>query len=254
MYVDELSMLRLKTMNPECLIVLLLRDPVERAYSSYLMEVNSGHHREPWSDIRQSLYKFQHGEKDNMFRLFIEMGLYAEQLKKIYRHFPKEQVLIFNFEDFKNDPAKICRVIFKRMGIDDSFVPDTSQRFNPAKRPRSKLLSKLVTWLRINDNPVKRLLKFILPRSVFTPLGNWVTEIVSTPHEPERMPPDLRKALSDFIEPYNEALEEMTGMNFQHWNPGEEKISKNFISVETPIELSEFHANKKIPSPHPVDS
>src|SRR5947207_6748656 len=55
MYVDEEALQRLKASNPDCIVVLLMRNPVERAYSSYLMEVSSGWFDEPWSSIKTSL-------------------------------------------------------------------------------------------------------------------------------------------------------------------------------------------------------
>ncbi|HYV91958.1 MAG TPA: sulfotransferase [Chitinophagales bacterium] len=218
MYVNEEALQRLKASNPDCLVVLLMRNPVERAYSSYLMEINSGWFDEPWSAIKTSLQKFEKGEKDQMFRLFIEMGMYAEQLKKIYRCFPKERVLIFHFEDLSSDALSICKTIFTKLGIDDTFVPDTSQRYNPANRPRAKGLSKMVHWLRFNHNPVKRFFKFILPSSTFIHFGQWVTRTVSIPHQPQSMDPELQKLLSDFFRPYNKELEKMTGQNFDRWN------------------------------------
>lgn len=229
MYFNEKSLQRLRASNPNCQVVMLLRNPVERAYSSYLMEVNSGWFDQPWSDIKNSLQKFKHGEKDQMFRLFIELGLYAEHLEKIYRCFPKEQVLILSFEDLKINPVEICKTIFRRMGIDDSFIPETSKRFNPSKRPHAKHLSKLVTWLRFNNNPLKRVFKFILPPATFTQLGHWITDSISKSHQPESMDRGLQLLLSDFFKPYNVELEKMTGMNFRHWDLQEEGISSNLF-------------------------
>lgn len=229
MYFNEKSLQRLRASNPDCQLVLLLRNPVERAYSSYLMEVNSGWFDQPWSDISASVQKFKQGEKDQMFRLFIELGLYAEHLEKIYRSFPKKQVLILSFDDLKINPVEICKSIFRRMKIDDSFTPETSKRFNPTKRPHAKHLSKLVTWLRFNNNPIKRVFKLILPPASFTQLGHWITDSISKPHQPESMDPGLQLLLSDFFKPYNVELEKMTGMNFRHWDFREEKIHTNLF-------------------------
>src|SRR6185295_13613127 len=54
MYLNEKSLQRLRRSNPDCQVVILLRNPVERAYSSYLMEMNAGWFNQPWSDIRTS--------------------------------------------------------------------------------------------------------------------------------------------------------------------------------------------------------
>ncbi|MEP7128064.1 MAG: sulfotransferase domain-containing protein, partial [Chitinophagales bacterium] len=90
LYTNETALRRLHEHNPKCILVLIIRNPVDRAYSSYNMEKESGWYTAPWSAISQSLSDFKQGEKDQMFRLFIELGLYADHLKKIYRIFPQQ--------------------------------------------------------------------------------------------------------------------------------------------------------------------
>ncbi|MFI5134414.1 MAG: sulfotransferase family protein [Chitinophagales bacterium] len=215
---DESALMQLKQANPECILILLLRNPVDRAYSSYLMEVNSGLFERPWEDVRDSLRKYQRGERDQMFRLFIELGLYADQLEKIYRHFPKQHVLLFRFEEMNNRPQELFKKIFNSLRIDERFIPDVSQRYNPTKRPRVKVLSRTITWLRITNNPAKRLLKRLLPSTTFARLGDWVINSVSTPHRPDSMDAKLRSELIEFFRPFNEKLHRVTGLNFEDWN------------------------------------
>ena len=218
MYVEEESLRRLKSANPDCPVVLLLRNPVDRAYSSYLMEVNSGFYEKHWSAITNTLKRAKRGERDQMFKLFIQMGMYAEHLKNIYNYYSKENVLIFLFEEFKSNPEKVCKVLFNRLGVDDTFIPDTSKRYNPAKRPRIRPVSRFITNLRRNDNPFKRLIKRALPPATFTKMGNWVVNSVSQLHEPASMAPDIRDQLVEFFRPYNEELMNMTGLKIDHWN------------------------------------
>jgi len=218
MYVDEESLQRLKNANPECLLVLLMRNPVDRAYSSYLMELNSGMFDKPWSAIITSLKKSARGERDHMFKLFIEMGMYSEHLKKVYRHFPREQVLLFLFEDFTADPAAVCQKLFSRLNVDASFKTDVSKKYNPAKRPRMRPLSKLVTNFRKNDNPVKKFIKKMLPSPTYAKVGDWVVNAVSLPHQPELMAVEIQEQLVEYFKPYNEELRNMTGLETGQWN------------------------------------
>jgi hypothetical protein len=219
-YGNEKALYRLQQHNPECIIVLVIRDPVGRAYSSYNMEYESGWFTEKWSNIIDSIQKFREGEKDQMFRLFIELGMYSEQLKKIYRHFPKEQVEIVFFEDMKTDSAAICKRLFKKTGTDESFIPDTSFIFNPATKVRSKKMGKLLIRLMANENPLKRAAKVVLPQQVFARIRQWLWDANTgkTIQAPEPMSPEIRKALVDFFQTYNEELEQLTGLSVKRWN------------------------------------
>lgn len=220
LYIDETALQRLYDHNPDCIVVFIIRHPVERAYSSYNMERESGWFRHPWAGISASLTKFKNGEKDQMFRLFIELGLYAEHLKKIRRIFPLNQCEVVLFEDLKSDPAAICARLFRLLAVDASVTVDTSSIHNPTKKVRSKSMGRFLIWLMANDNPIKIFAKKLLPATTFVKIRNWLFRMntSATLAAPVAMPPELREQLIAFFKPYNDELALMTGLNLDHWN------------------------------------
>lgn len=219
-YSNGIALQRLQQHNPLCEIILVLRNPVDRAYSSYNMERESGWYTKPWNNISASLRDFKNGERDQMFRLFIELGLYAEQLKKIYHYFPQKQVELILFEELKSHPAMVCAKVFKKAGLDSSIVPDTSRIFNPTKKVRSKKMGKFLIWLMDNENPLKKISKKVLPQRMVSKLGNLLFKANTSTQlaVKEKMPESIRRQLIDFFKPYNEELEAMTGLNLKHWD------------------------------------
>ena len=217
LYADEAALQRLHALNPKCIVVLLLRNPVQRAYSSFMMEVNSGWTDVEWPAIINSVEKFKVGEKDQMFRLFIELGMYAQHLKKILRFFPREQVMLIRFEDFKNNPAAICSSVIERLRL-DPFEIESSQTFNKAYEPRSKRMAQILVRLSYETNPVKRFVKTVLPLTLYERWSQQLLRLNRGKPSTTRMDEEVRLKLIEFFKPYNLELEQLTGMSFSDWN------------------------------------
>ncbi|MBK9731373.1 MAG: sulfotransferase [Chitinophagaceae bacterium] len=220
LYENEEALTRLYEHNPDCLIVLIIRNPIERAYSSYNMERESGWYTKPWSAISTSLTNFSKGEKDQMFRLFIELGLYSEHLKKILRFFPKQQVQIILFDELKSDPSAVCARLFRRLEVNDSIVVDTTVIHNPTKKARSKKMGRFLIWLMNNENPLKIIAKKILPTKTFLKIRDWLFK-ANTGDTIAKLPPmspEILGELTAFFKPYNDELQMMTGLKLGHWN------------------------------------
>ena len=95
---------------PHAKIIILLRDPVERAFSHYLMMVSQGYEKLSFREaIEQILSKKSRGE----FRHYLTPGLYSEQIKRYINIFGNEKVKILIFEEFIRDTQKKYRRSFK---------------------------------------------------------------------------------------------------------------------------------------------
>jgi len=83
---------------PNARIIIVLRDPAERAYSQYLHTVANGYERRPFREhINASLVS-----KKQMFGPlypFLECGMYYEQVARYMAHFPRENILICFYQD-----------------------------------------------------------------------------------------------------------------------------------------------------------
>jgi hypothetical protein len=98
---------RIAAYNPAMRFILLLRDPVERAWSHWRMEVARGAERQPFAwCIRDGRARVAEapGGQHRIFS-YVERGFYAGQLERLFSLFPKEQVLVLRSDALKTDPG-----------------------------------------------------------------------------------------------------------------------------------------------------
>ena len=145
-YLHDLeSHARIKALVPQARLILLLRDPVDRAHSNWTHLWNAG--LEPEADFlaacRAEPARIAAGWAQ--FWHYAGLGLYGRQIEHLYRHFPREQVLLLRYRELKDDPAatldRVCAFLGVETGVltaipkenvNRHVVEDT--RFNGALR------------------------------------------------------------------------------------------------------------------------
>lgn len=147
---------------PGVRLVAVLRSPVDRAYSSYLMHARDGRERRSFEDaVRQEL----EGSADPGLSYgqlnYVRIGYYHQHLARYWAIFGPDRVHIELFDDLKRDPDGLLRRLCRFLGVDEGFEPDLSARLNPSGVPRSRLLAPL-----LRKNRVSRMARALLPRSL----------------------------------------------------------------------------------------
>lgn len=109
---------RICAYNPAMRIIVLLRDPVERAWSQWRMEIRRGAEQEPFAwCIRQGRQRLFTNEPWGHHREFsyVERGFYGEQIARLFQLFPRDQVLFLKADDLRTDPnavlAQVCAFV-----------------------------------------------------------------------------------------------------------------------------------------------
>lgn len=127
--------------NPDAKIIMVLRQPVERAYSHYLMNI-----RDLWdydSAFINALERdFSSSEKGwGKSHMYVELGLYFEQVSRYLKRFPESQIKIFLYEDFRNNPVEFIKDIYEFLEVDPSELSakDIAEHKNVAALPRFKI-------------------------------------------------------------------------------------------------------------------
>lgn len=114
------SLERIAAYNPQIRLILLLRDPVERAWSHWRMEFDRGVETRPFSwCIRQGRSRLFDAEPWGHHREFsyVERGYYGEQIEHLYTLFSPAQVLILRSEDLRRDPNETLLKVNGFLGI-----------------------------------------------------------------------------------------------------------------------------------------
>ena len=116
---------------PGAKLVLSLRNPADRAFSGFMMRTRRG---EAVGDFQEELTPRSSHVKE---------GFYYRRLKMYVDLFPRDQIKIYVFEEFKKDAAGTIKDLYGFLGVDSSFAPDTSVRHNPGAVPKFRLLNQL---------------------------------------------------------------------------------------------------------------
>ena len=126
---------RLLKHNPRVQLTVLLRNPVERAYSAFHFARQQGW--EPLTDFDAALEAGTERFCDDWVRSracdYLNRSRYAPHLRGCFDLFGKENVHVFLLEDLAQDPGAVCRALFNVLGIDPDVTIDWQARDNPAR-------------------------------------------------------------------------------------------------------------------------
>jgi hypothetical protein len=126
---------------PDLKLVVMLRDPVDRAFSAYKHEVARGFERVEFEEALELEGSRLEGEIDRMasdlryesfahrHHSYLHRGHYDEQLERVFQHFSREQVHIIDSEIFFAEPAQEYQRLLAFLGL-RPFEPAFFDRHN----------------------------------------------------------------------------------------------------------------------------
>jgi hypothetical protein len=112
-------------------LIVILRNPVDRAYSHYQHEVKLGVEDLNFKEALDSEYGRIKEEIDNMLIdeylnsfnhrhfTYVSRGYYFEQIKRVYEYFSKDQTLIVENGELLKEPQKVLKSVFRFLDVSD---------------------------------------------------------------------------------------------------------------------------------------
>lgn len=206
----------IKKYIPNVTMFAVLRNPVDRAYSNYLHLLRQM--REPCTFAR-ALEQEPSRIAANWNELwhYKSMGFYHKQVKRYYETFGRNQLHVYLYEDLQNDPLSLVREIFDILGVDTSFVPDVSKKYNISSLPKHQFYGKLLHRAKTAAQSSRK----HLPKRLHWRVNRLVTIIGaaessnSTPPPP--MPEDIRNSLLAEYRDDILRLEDLLQRDLSHW-------------------------------------
>jgi hypothetical protein len=126
---------------PDAKIVMILRDPSERAFSQYLHQLATGLTRSPFREHLDMCLGARAGKLTIHYPL-LEVGLYYEQVRRYLERFPRRNIRIFLYEEAWRDPQGLLSDLFRFLGVDSTFRPDLSRKRLVRRAPRFPALNQ----------------------------------------------------------------------------------------------------------------
>lgn len=130
---------RVHALLPEAKLVLVLRNPVDRAISA-LNTLMNNRHISPLHNLDDLLVGSAQGVSEEFGVL--SMGCYHTQIQAYRQYFTDKQMLVLIFEeDIATAPANALKQVCAFLGIDPDFIfSDSERRVNASTRTRVSLL------------------------------------------------------------------------------------------------------------------
>ena len=206
-FVHPLIPARVHKLLPSAKLIVILRNPVERAYSEFHYTVALGLElTENFEDvIKSELKRIEIGNKKPELKIentnykhftfsHLRDGLYAQHLERWLKFFSKEQLLVLHTKDLYTNL--------------DQTLAETFEFLN---------LPKYQIENRIEKNKIDKIRPLSgHERNIYKNIDSKTRTLFNVQNYPE-MKPETRKFLQDFFRPHNEKLFKMIGKRFD-WN------------------------------------
>lgn len=179
---------------PNTKMMAIIRNPIDRAYSDYLMHVRDviGKETSLSDNIRKPKKSF-----------IISKGFYYEPLKYFFDKFGSSKIKVFLYDDLCKNSIEFMQDMYRFITVDDSFCPNTSEKHQVAQVPKNKFLNKFLR----KQNPVRSyisyVLKYVLPYDVRQNVRSKLIELNSDDKKKMPMKAEDRKQL---VELYREDI------------------------------------------------
>lgn len=194
---------RIREHLPNVKILVTLRHPVERTFSSYAAAASAGVIRTTFAEALQNV------------PMLIENSLYADRLEPYFELFDPSQIQVQFFEKLEEDPQLFGENAFQFVGLPPTDGIDFGRRMSQVSRsrfPLSGALSKqtanflrrigwvnLLGWAKSNDT---------------------VRSLFYKPYQLDEKPqpdPDSKAKLHEIFSPQIDRLQEMLSCDLSHW-------------------------------------
>lgn len=195
------------TLGSEVRIIVILRNPVDRAYSAYTHFKRDK--REELS-FEEALEKEMEREAQNWLWTwkYKHSGFYTAQVKAYLDSF--EHVKVFLYDDLLNDQPQVLKNICAFIGVDAEFQFDTTYKYNVSGDPKNQLLYKLET-----SRGLIKALKKVVPSGLVARIKkNWTGEKQMVKSE---MSEETRNNLADFFRDDILELQNLINRDLSAW-------------------------------------
>jgi hypothetical protein len=151
---------RISDFNPKSKIIIVLRNPVERAVSHYLMDVSLGYINVSLKEVLTNKETYK-----KFYQEYVEIGFYDKQIEEYKSNFPDSQLLIILSESLQKDTDNTLKNIFKYLNISTEFSLSSKVEHNKYREARFPFLKKILNSDIIKSlfpNSIKEKLKPII--------------------------------------------------------------------------------------------
>lgn len=212
---------RLYEAFPSAKVIVMLRNPVELAFSLYLYRTSYGRHKESFEELCETEHlRIASGRESDIAEYgFLTRGRYSGQINHILKRFPRDQIYFMIFEKFIKSQEAELKKLFDWIGIDDS-VSSGDVWENESGAPRFRWLAVLM--YHPSYRQVRRLIRWLAPSvTLRSRISTLIGKLNTRRWHLQRSRPKLNahtraKLMADFEEDIRRT-EALTGLDLSVW-------------------------------------
>jgi len=200
----------MKKLIPAVKLIAILRQPADRAYSSFAHRVQIGNEQE--RDFRKMLIAAARPERRQWLSYRCKNdGFYYTNLKPYFDQFSREQLRIYLYEDWNSKPQQVLTDIFRFLGVEEQITSAMTQRQNETTWVRNQTLAELLHPSHLIQRGLARLLPRTGLKRVVATVKAW------NQRKPPPLDPQLRSELTAVYRDDILQLQELIGRDLSHW-------------------------------------
>ena len=202
---------RIAARRPDTRLVVVLRNPIDQAYSHFLYATKQAIETE--TDLTRALELEAQRLADGWQPLFgySSFPRYARQLERYLALFPREQIFIRLYEDFRAVPKTFMAELFAFLGADAGFVPDRTRKLNAGGVPKNRALQDFL----MKPNPVTGTIGLVVPQNLRWAIRDRIAGLNTTAQS--KMPAPARAILHERLDDDIRQLQGIIGRDLSHW-------------------------------------
>jgi hypothetical protein len=209
LFLHKKAVPQIQAQLPQAKLVAILRDPVERAYSDYLMSIRD------WVGNRKPLAEQVIHSADTSHTLL--KGRYYDGIKHFLDAFGPEQVKIFLYSDLRKDSDRLMQDLYSFIGVDPTFQANTHKKRQTAQVPKNQQLNQLLR----THNPVRAtaatLLKTVMSESQRQKLRSRLIKANSQGKDALPLTQSDRATLETYYREDILRLQDLLDRDLNHW-------------------------------------
>lgn len=192
--------------NSRSKVIIMLRNPSDRAYSHYLMDKRLGFVRESFENIVHK--KSTHKNSALFYQQYIELGQYAFQIKNYFDVFSKKNILIIDYDDFIYKSSEVMNKVCVFLNVENRSFSNTNKVYNKYTNPSNKLVKILYTF---------RFLREFIGNFFSESLKIKIQALFFTDEKKPTLNSEIQIFLKEYYKVELEKLSKLLNQNYSKW-------------------------------------
>jgi hypothetical protein len=202
---------------PDAKIIIILREPLDRAYSAYTLMVRDGRETLEFEEgLRREEERKQKGFEPIWW--YKELSLYYAQVKHFQEVFGTQQVKVLLYDELFTNLERALRDIFIFLGVKEDVIIDTSVRYNVSGVPKSRRFYNVLDNFIYNPNNLQQRIKSLVPAHMRTA---WASKLIGMSVKRVSLQPQQQTAFKAYFTEDVRKLENLVDRDLSNWGYSE---------------------------------